>query len=161
MWHDQSMRPKGTSEQLAARRQRALELVARGQTITAVAKAIGVSRQTIYDWKKAVRQSKHKRLQRQGGGICQLSPRQLRKLEHELLKGAHAHGYADDHWTLDRIAHQIYDLFGVCYSSSGAWYLMQRLGWSNQRPQRIALERDDGAVVRWQRYVWPKIKKVA
>lgn len=155
------MRPKGTREQLAARRQRAFELLSQGQTVTSVAKAVGVSRQAIYGWQNAARQPKGQLSHRQPGGVCRLSPQQCKKLERELLKGAYQHGYAEDYWTLDRIARVIYDLFGVRYTTSGVWYLMQRLGWSKQRSQRIALERDDGAVVRWQRYVWPKVKKVA
>jgi transposase len=82
-------------------------------------------------------------------------------LESALKRGAFAHGYAEDYWTLERIAHVIWDLFGTRYRPSGVWYLMQRLGWSCQKPQRRSLARDDQAVAHWKRYVWPQIKKVA
>ena len=151
------MRPKGTSKRLAVRRQRALKLLELGQSVTAVvARTMRVSRQALYDWKKAAQQPRGP-----SGRVCRLSARQLQKLKRELSKGAYAHGYADEYWTLDRIARAIYDLFAVRYTTSGVWHLMRRVGWSSQRPQRVALERDDGAVVRWQRYVWPQIKKAA
>jgi transposase len=36
---------------------------------------------------------------------------------------------------------------------------MQRLGWSHQKPERRALERDDAAIEQWRRQKWPGIKK--
>lgn len=82
-------------------------------------------------------------------------------LEQELLKGAYAQGYAEDSWTLDRIARLIWDKFQVRYHPSSVWHILKRMGWSNQRPQRQALQRDEEALRRWKRYVWPRIKKVA
>lgn len=155
------MRPKGTPEQLAARRARADELLAAGQTVSAVAKAVGVSRQTIYTWQAAAHRPGPKRQPRPAGGQCRLKPGQQRRLERVLLKGAQAYGYATDHWTLERIALVIFQLFGVRYSLSGVWYLMQRLGWSSQKTTRVAVQRDAAAIADWQATVWPAIKKVA
>jgi len=78
-----------------------------------------------------------------------------------LERGAYAYGYAEDYWTLDRIARLIWDLFRVRYRPSSVWYLLQRLGWSCQKPQRRALHRDDEAIAHWKHYIWPHIKKVA
>jgi transposase len=82
-------------------------------------------------------------------------------LERALGRGAYVYGYAEDYWALDRIAHLIWDLFRVRYRPSGVWYLLQRLGWSCQKPQRRTLQRDDEAIAHWKHYVWPHIKKVA
>jgi hypothetical protein len=35
------------------------------------------------------------------------------------------------------------------------------MGWSCQKVQRLAIQRDDEAIVSWNRRVWPRIKKVA
>jgi transposase len=78
-----------------------------------------------------------------------------------LKRGAYTNGYAEDYWNLERIAHLIWELFGIRYRASGAWYLLQRLGWSCQKPQRRSLARDDDAVAHWKLYIWPRIKKVA
>jgi transposase len=67
----------------------------------------------------------------------------------------------EDYWTLDRIAHLIWDLFQVRYRSSGVWYMLQRLDWSCQEPQRRSLARDAEAIAHWKHYIWPQIKKVA
>jgi hypothetical protein len=36
---------------------------------------------------------------------------------------------------------------------------MHALGWSCQKPERRALERDEEAIERWKREVWPEVKK--
>ncbi len=85
----------------------------------------------------------------------------LRRLLCALERGACYYGYAEDYWTLDRIAHLIWELFRVRYRSHSVWSLLQRLGWSCQKPQRRALHRDGEAMAHWQHYVWPQIKTVA
>lgn len=95
--------------------------------------------------------------QTRSGASPFLSPKQLRQLEKALDEGAYTYGYAEDYWTADRIGHVIWELFGVRYESSGVWRLLQRLGWSSQKPQRQALQRDDAAIRHWKRHVWPRI----
>ncbi len=75
--------------------------------------------------------------------------------------GAYRQGYPEDYWTLERITHLIWDLFRVAYNPTGAWRLLQRLGWSCQKPQRRALHRDDEAIAHWKHSIWPQIRKVA
>ena len=157
------MRPFGTSEQLARRRQRALNLLRRGQRLTQVAKRIGTTLQSVCRWRRESQHLKRKRKPsgRTPGRPSRLSASQLRQLVSALSRGAIAYGYAEEHWTLGRIAHLIWELFGVHYRSSSVWYLLQRLGWSCQKPQRRSLARDEKAIAHWKRYIWPRIKKVA
>ena len=123
------MRPKGSAEQLAARRTRALQLLADGRGPTEVARQIGVARQTIYEWKAAAKR-KRRPSKRRPGAVCRLSAQQQKQLGRELLRGAFAHGYPEDHWTLDRIGRVIFDLFGVRYHPTSVWHLLRRMGWS-------------------------------
>jgi transposase len=95
------------------------------------------------------------------GPPCRLTASQLRWLAHAHTRGAYAHGYAEDYWTLNRIAHPIWDLFHVRYHPSGVWHVLQRVEWSCQKPQRRSLEREDEAIAQWKHSVWPHIKKVA
>jgi len=62
---------------------------------------------------------------------------------------------------VERIAHLIWELFRVRYRPSSVWYLLHRLEWSCQKPQRRALHRHDDVIAHWKHYVWPHIKKVA
>lgn len=155
------MRPYGKSKQLARRRRRALELLESGKRVKEVAKIIGVTERSIRYWQKGANEPKDKSTTHPPGHPSRLSAEQLKQLEQELLRGAYAQGYAEDYWTLDRIARLIWDKFQVRYHPVSVWYIMKRIGWSNQRPQRQALQRDDEAIQRWKKYTWPRIKKVA
>lgn len=159
----QYMRPYGTSERLAVRRQHALNLLQHGQRTSQVAELVGATPQSVCRWRRQShnRPPKPHSKQRAPGRPSRLSSSQRRRLVSALERGAYAHGYAEDYWTLDRITHLIWDLFRVRYRSSGVWYLLQRLGWSCQKPQRRSLARDDEAIAHWKHSVWPRIKKVA
>lgn len=157
------MRPFGTSEQLARRRQRALKLLRRGYRLTQVARQVGATAQSVCRWRRESKRPRRKPglHQRAPGRPSRLSKSRLRRLVSALNCGAYAYGYAEDYWTLDRIAHLIWELFRVRYRTSSVWYVLQRLGWSCQKPQRRSLARDDEAIVHWKHYIWPHIKKVA
>lgn len=153
------MRPKGTAEQLAARRERANLLLRQGQKPGDVAAVVGVTARTIRRWQKKPKLPRRK--QRPPGRPARLTADHLKRLERELKRGAFAHGYAGDYWTLDRVAQLIWQLFAVRYHTRGVWHVLHRMGWSHQRSQRRSIARDDDAVAHWRRYVWPQIKKVA
>ena len=157
------MRPFGTSQQLAHRRQRARDLLRHGQSPEQVARRVGATERSVRRWQQEAKhpKPKSKSRRRSPGRPCRLTASQRRRLLRELERGAFHQGYAEDYWTLDRIAHVIWELFRVRYRSHSVWYLMQRLGWSCQKPQRRALHRDDEAVAHWKHYIWPHIKKVA
>lgn len=157
------MRPFGTIQQLARRRQRARDLLRHGQSPEQVAKRVSTTERSVRRWRQ---ESKRPRRKSRGhahapGRPCRLKPSQLRRLISALERGAFHYGYAEDYWTLDRVAHLIWDLFWVRYRSHSVWYLLRRLGWSCQKPQRRALHRDDEAIAHWKHYIWPHIKKVA
>jgi transposase len=145
---------------LKARRERGLALLAAGQNVTAVAAAVGVSRQTIYTWQKEAKRPGRRRPRTDRGSDCRLKAGQRQQLARVLRKGAFAYGYPTDHWTLERIVQVIYARFGVRYQPSGVWYLLQRMGWSSQRQQRVAWDRDEAAIATWRQRVWRQIKKV-
>jgi transposase len=90
-----------------------------------------------------------------------LSDAQAAQVEQVLLQGAKANGFATDLWTLDRVAQVIQRVTGVRLARASTWRLLVgRLGWSLQRPERQARERDEEAIARWVAYEWPRIKKM-
>lgn len=76
-----------------------------------------------------------------------------------LLKGPQQAGYQTDLWTLQRVAALIDRHFGIQYHAGHVWKLLTALGWSCQKPERRAVERDEEAIARWTREEWPRIKK--
>ena len=153
------MRPYGTSEQLKKRREHALELLKGGKSVKAVAAQTGVSEHSVRRWRQEQKHPRQKS-ERPPGRPSYLTKAQVKQLEKELLRGAYAHGYSEDYWTLDRVGHVIWTLFKVRYEQSGVWRLLSRIGWSCQKVQRLAIQRDDEVIVNWKRRVWPRIKKV-
>ena len=73
-------------------------------------------------------------LQGAGGAKCKLTPAEVRELEAVLDAGPAAAGYADQCWTLARIADQVWRRFGVEYALAGLDVLLHRLGWTVQVP---------------------------
>jgi transposase len=155
------MRRKGTNEQLAERRFRGLALLADGKTTKEVAEILEVTKRSVDRWQAEAKKPKRKKTSRLPGRPSKLSGKQMKQLEKALDKGASAFGYTGDYWTLDRIAQVIWQQFGVRYETSAVWYVMQRMGWSNQRPQRRPLHRNEEAIEQWKKEELPRIKKVS
>ncbi|MFJ3176748.1 winged helix-turn-helix domain-containing protein [Streptomyces roseus] len=77
-------------------------------------------------------------------------------------KGAQAHGFEADLWTLERVGLVVERVTGVSFSRASVWRLLTgRMGWNLQRPERRAVERDESEIARWIAHEWPRIKKGA
>ena len=157
------MRPQGTAQQLQKRRERAIELLQSGKTLSVTARAVGAAPSSVLRWQRAYEQQGPKGLITKPipGRPSRLTAAQVRRLVRLLLKGPLAAGYKTDLWTLTRIAKLIRKHFEVTYHPGHVWKLLRQLGWSCQKPERRALQRDDAAIAHWKRYVWPQIKRRA
>jgi transposase len=99
------------------------------------------------------------RAKRHPGAKPKLAREDRPKLAKLLLKGPLAHGYWTDLWTLQRVAQLIEKHFGVHYHPSSVWRLLRAMGWTAQKPERRARERNEEAIRRWRRRDWVRIKK--
>jgi transposase len=93
------------------------------------------------------------------GPKSKLTVEQTQQVTQALLTGPAAYGYKTALWTLPRVASLIEDLTGVGYHPGHVWRLLGASGFSCQRPERRAVERDEKAIRRWQRTDWPALKK--
>lgn len=145
---------------LEKRRLKAARLFAKGKSRAEVARAVGVSWAAAHKWYRAWRREGKPGLKAAGraGRKPKLTASQLGQVEQELLRGPRAQGYATILWTLPRIAALIAKLTGVRYHPSHVWRILQAMGWSLQRPEHRAKERDDEAIARWQKRRWPRRK---
>jgi transposase len=147
---------------LEARRLQAAELFAQGRTQAEVAHQLGVSRQSAHIWHRRFEQGGVDALRSRGptGPDPKVSAVQLAEIEQALLKGAMANGFDTDLWTLERVAVVITQLTGVRHHPGHVWVILRhRLGWTLQRPERRASERDEQAIARWVQQEWPRVKK--
>jgi transposase len=156
------MRPHGTPAQLEQRRRRAVELLDKGLNPPDVAERIDCSLSSVYYWDDLRKKKGEDALKPKPapGRPEKLGLRQKRSLTQVLLKGAMKNGYSTDLWTLKRISQVVDKRFGVAYHPAHVWKILQDLGWSCQKPERQAKERDEKKVKHWVRYQWPHIKKV-
>jgi len=155
------MRPKGTTEELEARRRRAVDMLQAGSGVREVARIVGVHPGSVSRWKKMVETGGPEALKAKPppGRGARLSKAQRQRLAALLLRGPRAWGYKTDLWTLKRVAEVIEKHFGVRYHPSHVWRVLRALGWSCQKPERRARERDEDAIRRWRPVEWPRIKK--
>ncbi len=155
------MRPYGSPKTLERRRRKAVVLLENGLTQAAVARRVGASVSSVWRWQQILA----------AGGVAALAskpvpgrPRKLQEAERRqllelLLRGALAYGFANDLWTLKRIARVIRQEFRVHYHPNHVWRLLRSWNWSCQVPERRAIQRDEQAIAYWKRYRWPHIKK--
>lgn len=155
------MRPKGSAGALEARRQRAATLLERGLGIREVARQVGSSPSSAKRWKEVIEKGEREALMAKPhpGRPSRLSPEQREGLLGLLLEGPLAHGYANELWTLPRIAKVIENRFGVRYHPAHVWKILRACGWSCQKPQQLGKERDEEQIQNWRKERWPDIKK--
>lgn len=159
--HDIGMSKKRDHAAMEKRRLKACKLLAKGHSAPEVARRFGVARQVVYRWKETWKKGGSKALASKGsaGPKPKLTVKQTHQITEALLKGPAAQGYKTQLWTLPRVAALILKLTGVGYHPGHVWRLLGASGFSCQRPERRALERDERAIRQWKRKTWPGIKK--
>jgi len=155
------MRPPGSAEELERRRLRAIDLLAQGHAPVEVARMVGCDRRSVRRWNAAHRRKGASALTARPstGRPPRLDAKAKGKLERTLLRGAVAAGFPTDLWTCPRVAQLIQDRFGVSYHVDHVSRLVRGLGWSVQKPQRRAMERDEEEIRRWVKQEWPRIRR--
>ena len=155
------MRLPGSARVLESRRRRALVLLEQGLSFNAAGRRLGCAPSSVMRWANAHRRHGDAGLKVRSspGRPRRLTSGQEARLLRELLRGAAAHGYDTDLWTTQRIAEAIERLFKVRYHRDHVGRLLARNGWSPQKPERQARERDEAAIERWKRTRWPRVKK--
>jgi transposase len=148
---------------LEKRRRKAVELLQQEMTLEAVAAAVKASTSSVKRWRDAYEQGGDEGLNStpHPGPRPRLSKKQREQLTKILLRGTRASGYANDLWTCPRVLEVIQKQFGVTYHVDYIGTLLHKLGWSVQKPEQRARERDDASIERWQQGEWPRIKKGA
>ena len=155
------MRPHGSAEELERRRRRAIALLKTGHRQAEVARRVDAHPTSVKRWWEAYQKSGEGGLAAKpvSGRPSKLTARQRKQLVARLLKGAKANGFSTDLWTCPRIAQTIEQRYGVHYHVDHIVRLMGSLGWSCQKPEKRAIERDEERIAQWVAKDWPRIKK--
>lgn len=155
------MRPAGSPESLEQRRRRAIELLRQGLMPVEVARRVGVDRRSVRRWNASYRKKGIVGIEAKpaSGRPQKLSAQEKRRLERMLVRGAQKSGFHTDLWTCPRVARVIHERLGVAYHVDHIGRLLHGMGWTPQRPRRMALERDEQLIQNWVRTEWPRAKK--
>jgi transposase len=152
---------KRDHKQMEQRRLRAAKLFDRGYSSSEVAGRLGVVRQVSHRWKQAWAAGGSPALASKGkaGRKSKIDANAGRQITAALLAGPGRQGHRTELWTLPRVRVLIHKLTGVRYHEGHVWRVLGALGFSCQRPERRAVERDEKAIRTWQRKTWPALKK--
>jgi transposase len=155
------MRTKGSATELEARRRRAAEYFHARKPLPEIADLVGVHLSSVKRWKRAWKSGGVKALAAKPhpGPAEKLSVEQKQELVAVLKAGPLAAGYRTDLWTCRRVAEVVRKRFCVSYHPDHVGRILHDLGFTPQKPQRVAREQDAAAVERWRKHDWPRIKK--
>jgi len=155
------MRPYGDPRTLEGRRLKAMKLLGEGFGPGEIARQLAVDRRSVHRWLAAYHNHGVEGLAPvpASGRPSKLTPRDRKKLIEMLLEGATAFGYPTDLWTGPRIVDLIRRRFRVSYHANHMSRLLRSLGFSPQKPERRARERNETAIRDWVRNEWPRVKK--
>ena len=163
LWHNIPMeRGRKRLEKLRKRRQKAVVLFEQGERQCSVAQHLRVSRQSVSEWWLAWHNGDTKALNgaTRAGRKPRLDKEQLALVEKELLRGATAHGWETELWSLPRVAKLIKSVTGVSYHPGHVWKILRQMNWSLQRPTLRAKERDEEKIRhQWKTQTWEEQKK--
>ena len=148
-------------KEMEKRRLRAAKLFGKGYSSSEVAQRLGVARQVSHRWKLAWEAGGSAALSSKGnaGRKPKIDTAARQQIYAALLEGPRSQGYRTELWTLPRVRALIHKLTGVRYHEGHVWRVLGSLGFSCQRPERRALERDEKAIKTWKRKTWPALKK--
>jgi transposase len=144
-------------EALAERRKQAIGWHRKGKTQYWIAKRLGVSFEAVRKWVDAYEAKGMKGLQSKGnpGPKPQLTEKDKEKIRKAIVQGPERYGYATGVWTLARIAAVIRKITKAGFKTTHTWRIVVSLGFSPQKPERRAKERDETAIKTWRTRVFP------
>ncbi|PYE53681.1 putative transposase [Deinococcus yavapaiensis KR-236] len=149
-----------TRAQLEERRLAALHHLQAGtHTHQDIADYFGVSVKTVSTWVE--RHKKHGTLNATvtPGRTPRLTDEQRDQVRTRLRQGALSHGFPDATWTTPRVRDVIGQHLGVWYHRDHVRKLLRALGFTPQKPDGRAWERNDHRIVTWVEQVRPELEK--
>jgi transposase len=152
---------KKPMDQATKKRIQAGRLLQKGKTPAQIALLVGVARQTVYTWKALFDEGGIEALRAVPlrGRPAKLDDLQREQLRQAIVQKPTEHGFGTELWTLKRVGVVINRMHGVTFSQAQIWRILGSLGFSPQKPNKQAIERNEDAVRSWKRSTWPALKK--
>jgi transposase len=127
----------------------------------AIAEALGVAESTMSGWVRKGNAAGVEALRNQPdrGRRIKLSEEQRKKLPELLKHRAVSYGFRGDIWTNPRVAQVIRREFGITYHPAHVSRILEKLGWTPQKPIRSAKQRKEEDVQKWRKERLPELEK--
>lgn len=127
-----------------------------------IARRLRVSPGAVTQWRTQYRHGGAASLHSKGhpGFASKLTPKKRERFRSAVLKGPLAHGYETNLWTLSRLAAVMKKVTSVTFSGMWTWQIMRELGFTPQKPELRAKERNEEAIARWKKTLLPGLKKM-
>jgi len=148
-------------DEATKKRLRAGRMLLAGKRPAEVAEEVGVARQTVYTWKGLLDEGGIDALRAvpSRGRPAKLDASRLEGIRDAVLQSPTEHGFGTELWTLKRVGAVIERLYGVKFGTTQLWRILGALGFSVQKPEKRAMERNEDGVRHWKRRTWPALKK--
>lgn len=146
-------------DEATKKRLRAGRMSLAGKRPAEVAEKMGVARQTVYTWKGLLDEGGIDALRAvpSRGRPARLDASQLDVVRRAVLQSPAGHGFGTELWTLKRVGTVIEREYGVRFGTTQLWRILGAMGFSVQKPEKRALERNEDAARQWKRSSWPPL----
>jgi len=139
----------------------AIKLIKENKKVDEIAEFFGVTKDAVYKW---IRKHKKKGIiglksKKAPGAKPKLAQEERKILVKLIMKPATEFGFIDPLWDCKRISKLIFYKLNKKLDYTNVWRLLQKMGISNQVPEKDSLEKDEKEVKRWIKEEWPKIQK--
>lgn len=127
-----------------------------------VARKFKVTTAAANQWYKAWEKSGMDGLKSKGcsGTEPKLNEEKRKMFKKAILKGPKAFGYETNLWTLSRLAEVMKKTVKVKFGNTRTWQIVRELGFTPQKPQVKAKQRDEKAIKEWKEKTLPDLKKM-
>ncbi len=150
-----------TNDAQEYRRLLAWRMYGQGYPQKDMAQTLQVTQGAISQWVKRGKEKGAQSLckRKASGPPSRLTQEQFRNLPDLLQQGAEAYGFWGAVWTRERVAKVIAQELGVVYSHAHISKILKKIGGTQQKPARRALQRQEEAIARWKHQTLPALKK--
>ena len=141
---------------------RAGKLFAKGRAQAEIARKFTVTRAAVSQWHAAWKKNKKTGLISRGhpGFPSRLTDEKRNVFKQAILAGPLSHGYETNLWTLARLADVMKKCTHIRFGHNHTWQIVRGLGFTCQKPQVKAKQRDEKAIKAWKEKRLPGLKKM-
>lgn len=149
-------------EEREKRRLKAATLFKKDVPQAEIARRFGISTAAASYWYAAYKKGGKAALRSKGqtGFSSKLTPKKRLLFKKAILKGPLSYGYETNLWTLPRLSAVMKKVAGVKFSDVWTWQIVRDLGFTPQKPQVKAAQRDESAIAEWKAKTLPGLKKM-